>query len=31
MGFKTKGPKILEVEKVAGNGHPFSAIDGYDK
>jgi hypothetical protein len=31
LSFKTKVPGIFGGQKVAKNGHPFAAIDSYDK
>jgi hypothetical protein len=31
LSFKTKVPGIFEADKAAKNGHPFAAIDTYDK
>jgi hypothetical protein len=31
LSFKTKVPGIFGADKAAKNGHPFAAIDTYDK
>jgi hypothetical protein len=31
LSFKTKVPGIFRADKAAKNGHPFAAIDTYDK